>query len=147
MKKLFVILVFVIAAIATNAQNYTYVFDANATFKSVSTAYTLTDATAQWMLWSAPKDYFTCQDFLIHLDSLTGNHTNVAVALYGRKFDTSTWVAIGSAVNWKGTTADTTIVISNATNVGYRAYKTLYTGTGTGTSRVYLQQLKLYLNE
>ena len=75
---------------------------------------------------------------------MSGNHTNVAVALYGAKFATSAYSAIGSAVNWKGTTGDTTIVISNATANRYRYYKIVVTGTGTGVTKIDSQELKLY---
>ena len=119
--------------------------DKGNTYASVATDYTLTNAVANSYIFSGKQDYKATQDFLVNLDSLAGNHTNVEVALYGRKFATSAWAAIGSAVDWAGTTSDTTIVISNTTATRYRDYKIVYTGTGTGTTTIDLQQLKLWL--
>ena len=146
MKKYFAILMLVCVALISNAQMATLTIPVNNSYISTDTNYTLTNAVTQYLQVNAPQNYPTTQDFVVNLDSLSGNHTHVAVALYGRKFDTSAWTAIGSAVTWTGTTADTTIVISNATANRYRAYKVLYTGTGTGTTRVDLQQFKLYFD-
>jgi len=56
------------------------------------------------------------------------------------------WTIIGSAVNWKGTTADTTILISNATANRYSLYKTVVTGTGAAsTTKIDVMGLKLHL--
>lgn len=118
----------------------------NQTYTAAPTTYVLTDAVTQYLLIKASQHNAATQDLLVKLDSLTGNHTYIAVGLYGRKFDTSAWVQIGSTITWKGTTPshDTTIVISNATANRYRDYKVSYTGTGTGTSRITTQQFKLY---
>jgi len=70
----------------------------------------------------------------------------MAVALTGRKSDqTSTWTAIGSTINWKGTTSDTTIILSNTTENGYRQFKLTFTGTGTGTTTIANTEFKLWL--
>ena len=68
----------------------------------------------------------TTQDLLVKLYSIST--PGATVALTGSKFGT-TYVAIGSAVTWAGTTADTTIVISNATANRYRYYKATVTRT------------------
>ena len=69
----------------------------------------------------------------------------MAVALYGQKSTIKgDWTQIGTTVNWKGTTSDTVIVISNATANRYSLYKAGLTGTGIGTSKVDTQALKLY---
>ena len=62
----------------------------------------------------------TTQDLSIQLDSIDA--PGATVELFGSKFGT-TYAAIGSAVTWAGTTADTTIVISNTTANRYRYYK------------------------
>ena len=109
------------------------------------TNYTLINNTAQYWLVKANQKVPTTQDFIVKLDSLSGNHTNVAVQLMGQKStDKGDWTNIGSAVNWKGTTADTTIIISNDTVTRYRNYKVVYTGTGTGRTTIYIQELKLW---
>lgn len=145
MKKFLFIALFGLIALFSQAQMSTITVPTGLTYISHATDYTLTNAVTQYLLVKAPQHYPATQDILVKLDSLAGDHTNVAVSLFGRKFDTDAWVAIGSAVNWKGTTADTTIVISNATLNRYRDYKINYLGTGTGTTTIDLQQLKLYL--
>lgn len=132
-------------AVTVNAQLTTSVLDKTKTYVEVTTDYTLTNAVAGYWQINAQNDWMTAQDVIVNLDSASGNHTNVAVALYGRKSDqTSTWTAIGSAVNWKGTTSDTTIIISNTTEVGYRQFKVLFTGTGTGTTTISNMEFKLW---
>jgi len=143
MKKLLVMLVFAFVAFAANAQTYNLAIG-DGTWKQVGTDYTVTNNVVVNFVWFASNDWTTTQDYLIHLDSVAGNHTNVAVALFGAKFATGAYSAIGSAVNWKGTTADTTIIISNATAARWRYYKVVVTGTGTGVSKVDSQELKLY---
>lgn len=115
------------------------------TYKAYTTDVTVTNAVASTVYFNGRQDFPTTQDYLCQLDSTSGNHTNVAVALYGQKFETAAWSQIGSTVNWKGTTADTTIVISNATANRYRKYKAVFTGTGTGVTTVDSQEFKLYL--
>ena len=119
--------------------------NADQTYLPIATDYTLTNTTARIFTVVAPQHYMCASDFIVQLDSASGNHTNVAVALYGRKSaQTSTWTQIGSTVNWKGKTADTTIIMSSTTEVGYREYKWTFTGTGTGTTTIDNQELKLY---
>lgn len=144
MKKFILSFILLFAVLVTNAQMATVNIPVGNTYTSLTTDYTLTNAVVQYLQVNAPQNYPCTQDFLVNLDSLAGNHTHVAVALFGRKFDTSAWVAIGSAVTWTGTTLDTTIVISNATANRYRAYKIQYTGTGTGTTKLDFQQFKLF---
>ena len=143
MKKLLLIAILGLLAFVTQAQPMATVnIPVGQSLGATAVDYTLTNAVVRYTLVTAPQNYATMQDVSIELDSLSGNHTNVAVALFGQKFDNSAWVAIGSAVNWKGTTADTTILISNETANRYRNYKIQYTGTGTGTTKVDVQQLK-----
>lgn len=152
MKKIILFLMLIVAFVAT-AQTVTLptmagaAQDKNATAQTVLTDYTLTATTVRNFIWTAPQPKPTTQDFVINLDSLTGNHTNVAVALYGQKSQyKADWTQIGSTVNWKGTTADTTILISNATANRYSLYKTVVTGTGAAsTTKIDVMGLKLYL--
>lgn len=145
MRKLIFILVFGLLAIFANAQLVTLNLATPKTFIGTTADYNVTNSTVAYTLIRAEQHVKTTQDLYVQLDSLSGNHTNVSVALWGKKFDDSAWVAIGSAVNWKGTTADTAIVISNATANRYRIYKVVYTGSGTGVTKVDKQELKLYL--
>lgn len=151
MKNVILFIMLVVATIAT-AQTVTLPTMAaastnvSATNQVVLTDYVLSNTTVRNFLWTAPQPKPTTQDIVIDLDSLAGNHTNVAVAVYGQKSNIKgDWTQIGSTINWKGTTSDTTIIISNATANRYSWYKTTLTGTGTGTTTVANQVLKLYL--
>jgi hypothetical protein len=144
MKKFLLLIALFSLAIFSQAQTASIELAGN-TYAAITTDYTLTNTTAQYFEFHAAKEKAATQDVLVRLDSLSGDHTNVSVALYGKKFSDSPYVAIGSAVNWKGTTADTTIVISNTSANRYTYYKLVYTGTGTGTTKINTQRLKIYL--
>lgn len=104
------------------------------TYVNVPTDYTLSVAAPRVWLINAQQHYPTTQDFICKLDTIVGtNPTNVAVALYGRKSALSAYTQIGATVNWKLTTKDTVIVISNTTANRYRDYKVTYTLTGAGS--------------
>lgn len=101
------------------------------TYVNISKDYTLSVAAPGVWLINAQQHYPTTQDFICKLDTIVGtNPTNVAVALYGRKSALSAYTLIGDTVNWKLTTKDTVIVISNSTANRYRDYKVTYTLTG-----------------
>lgn len=144
MKKLVLLFAIMFSVVIVNAQSAT-VDMAKVTYSVINTDYNVTNTTAIWFQFNAAKDYPTTQDFRVELDSVSGNHTNVAVALYGRKFSGDGWTAIGSTVNWKGTTADTTIIISNATANRFREFKVGFTGTGVGVTKIDKQELKLWI--
>lgn len=144
MKKVLFIFALVFAVFASMAQMATVNLPTEKTYAIVTTDYNVTNTTATYLLINAPQHQPTTQDVIVQLDSLSGNHTNVAVAVYGRKSDATAWVQIGSTVNWKGTTADTTIAVSNTTANRYRSYKIQYTGTGTGVTKIDAQEFKLY---
>lgn len=145
MKKFIFIAIFGLITMFVQAQMATVTIPTGQTYISYGTDHTITNTTATYLVVKAAQHVPTTQDVLVQLSGATASVTNVAVSLYGRKFDTSAWTAIGSAVNWKTTTDDTTIVISNATANRYRDFKINYVGTGTGTTTIGLQQIKLYL--
>lgn len=132
------------AQIATISIEAPKVYGAGA-YSATNTVTRITNTTAGYILFKAGNYFTTTQDFAIKLDSVSGNHTNVAAQVYGQKSELKgDWSTIGSAVNWKGTSKDTVIVISNATANRYRNYKIVLTGTGTGVTRVLNAELKLY---
>lgn len=137
MRKLILILALVIVAINLSAQTATISMNTYAK-KIVDANYTLSNAVADTFLFLASRTYPVTQTYQVNLDSLTGNHTNVAVALYGSELGTVTWTQIGSTINWKGLGdgTDTTIIISNTTANKYNYYKAIIVGTGTGTTRI-----------
>lgn len=116
------------------------------TYVNVPTDYKLAVVAPGVWLITAPQNNPTTQDFVCKLDTIVGtNPTNVAVALYGRKSILSAYDQIGSTVNWKLTTKDTVIVISNTTANRYREYKAVYTLTGAGSvAGLKNQEFKLY---
>lgn len=148
MKKILFFLVLMVSVFVVNAQTVNFTMPSGSTYYSIPTDYNVTNTTVRTFVYLAPQDFAATQDYLIHLDSVSGNHTNVAVALYGAKFSSSAYSQIGSTVNYWGQGAgvsnDTTIVISNATANRYRYYKVTVTGTGTGVTKVDSQELKLY---
>ena len=150
MKKIISILFIVFFAVSANAQMNTVSIPSGSSYVKpvislTNTDFRITNTTAKYTLLNAAQNFPCTQDFSISLDSISGNHTNVAVAVYGQKsFLKGDWTQIGSTINWKGTTSDTTIVFTNATANRYRSYKIVYTGTGTGVTRVKALEFKLY---
>jgi hypothetical protein len=144
MKKLFLVLLLAVFAIASYAQDATLYANEPNTYISSTVDVTVTNTTAVEVYLEGQQHMPATQDYLCQLDSTSGDHTNVAVELYGQKFNTGAWAQIGSTVNWAGTTADTTIIISNATANRYRRYKAKFTGTGTGVTTIDSQEFKLY---
>lgn len=143
MKKLFILFALFIV-FSANAQTVTIPLAENNYISSL-TDYTITGTTPRIIIFDARGiDWTTKQDFLYNLDSVSGNHTNVAIVTAGAKFATGAYSTIGSTVNWKGTTADTTIVISNASATLWNFFKITITGTGTGVSKVDALEVKLY---
>ena len=142
MKKLILILAIALVAFAARGQTATYGIDKDKTHSITTTDYTLTNTTVSWFLWNIVPQTPLTQDFQCILDSLAGNHTNVAVALYGKKFSGDSWTQIGSTSN--STAGTDTVTISNTVPNRYRFYKSEFTGTGTGTTTISSQELKIY---
>lgn len=115
------------------------------TYQLVNTDYNLDTTTARTFIFTAPQAQPATQDYIVNMDSVFGNQTNVAVAIYGQKSAIQAdWTQIGSTVNWIGITSDTTITISNATLNRFRNYKAVITGTGNGRTKIDVQELKLF---
>jgi hypothetical protein len=151
MKKLFFLLALMFVFTISKAQTTitTLYGEQGNTYLEYPTDVTLTNTTAKALYFYMKPDYYTATNFIVQLDSASGNHTNVSVALYGRiSSEQATWTAIGSAINWTGVHAsagcDTTILFTNATETAYRQFKLLFTGTGTGTTTICYSALKLW---
>ena len=144
MKKILIFTTMLLLFVCAQAQMKLSVIPNGSTYVSVTTDYTLSNAVAQYWQINYQPEWYNAQSIVINLDSLTGNHTNVAVAVYGRISDQLGWTQIGSTINWKGTTSDTTILYTNSTENAYRQIKVLYTGTGTGTTRIDQQEFKYW---
>jgi len=145
MKKLIFLITLFFAFVTLEAQIATKNIAAGKSQTEYTTDVTLTNAVAQYLYIISKQHTYTSQCVVIQLDSLAGNHTNVAIQLQGRYTTADAWANVGSAINWKGTTSDTTIVYLNATENGYRMWKVLFTGTGTGTTTIDNIFFKQYL--
>lgn len=144
MKKLVLFIALMFTMVISNAQIATLSMGVDETYKEYSTNTTLTNTTAQYFLVNSSAPWYTAQCFVLNLDSLSGNHTNVAVVLAGRATDvTPAWTTI-STTNWTGVTSDTTMTVLNATENHYRQFKITLTGTGTGTTRIDNFEFKQY---
>ena len=136
MKKLIFVLAFLLAYTVTNAQTVTlYGKPAQQSF-TYTTDVTITDATPIWYLIKTDTDWPTTQHALIDIDSVSGNHTAVALLLYGRNFDDAAWTAISSTIVDLGVNSNLDITLTNTTETRWRQFKLLLTGTGTGVSKV-----------
>jgi hypothetical protein len=107
--------------------------------------YKITGTTAGYVLFQAAMNYPTTQDFVIRLDSASGNHTAVAIVVAGQKSVLKNdWTTVATAT-WYRTTKDTVIILSNATASRYQNFKYTFTGTGTGVTKLTNSYLKLWL--
>lgn len=144
MKRLIPVL-FVLLFAVSNLSAQVAAFTMNTVYdKTWATDYTLTNTTASYFTVDVPRSFEMVEQFTCNIDSASGNHTNVAVSLYGKVFSGDSWAQIGSTVNWKGTTADTTITITASTSNKYRYFKFNYVGTGTGTSKIDSQSFRVW---
>jgi len=148
--KQFILMIMLFVGMAMTAQTVTLPTMAGAannpaaTAQLITTDYTLTNTTARNFIFTAPQPKPTTQEFVVQLDSLAGDHTNVAVAVYGQKSSIEgDWTQIGSTTN--STLGSDIVLISNATANRYSRYKYVLTGTGTGTTVIGNIWLKLYL--
>ena len=145
MKKIIALVTLFIAfAISANAQMLTTSLSSGQSYVNITTDYTLTNTTAKYWQINAQPEWYNAQTVVVNLDSASGNHTNVAVALYGRFSDQLAWTQIGSTQNWKGTKSDTTLTFTNATENLYRQFKVNFLGTGTGTTTIDRMEFKYY---
>lgn len=143
MRKAFIILILAVVTIAVRGQTATFSMTVGETWTEKNTNYTLTNTTAQWFQFNAAQNYFSFQDFQCVLKKGTGSQTRVDVTLYGRKFENDAWVSIGTA-NWQHGVNDSIVTISSTKQNAYRQFKVNYAGTGTGTSTIDKQTLKLW---
>ena len=145
MKKLVLLFVLCIGFAFAQAQSVTLVPVVNgACYQEVTASYTLTNALGRTFKWNMPMFWPATQDYTIKLVKGTGTLTNVLVTLWGQKsILKNDSVSIGT-LNWKGSSADTVGIISNATANRYVRYYSTVKGTGTGTATIPFQALKLY---
>ena len=143
MRKYILLIALMLTVVISNAQITTANLAKDVTYWEYTTDVTLTNTTPKYFIINTQPDWYTAQGYIVQLDSVSGNHTNMAVVLAGRVSDqTSTWTTI-STVNWTGA-SDTTIISINATENAYRQFKVTFTGTGTGVSKIDNFEFKQY---
>jgi hypothetical protein len=144
MKKLILIIGFLIIVIGTYAQTATFGMKTEA-YKTWNTNYTLTGTVPDTFLFNVPRSYPATQSYSVNLDSAGGDHTNVAVSLYGSLLGDS-YTQIGSTSNWTGSSdATETVTITNTTANRYNYYKVIILGTGgTGVTTIDWQKLQTW---
>lgn len=137
MKKLIAIFAFLLAfTVTTEAQDVTIYGGQDQCAFSYTTNVTVTNTTPVWYLIKTLTDWPTTQHVLIDFDSVSGDHTAMALLLYGRNFDGAAWTAISSTIVDGGVNSGIDITLTNTTETRWRQFKLLLTGTGTGVSTI-----------
>lgn len=145
MKKLFILAVLFAIGMMATAQTTVY-SQKGQTYWKGTTDITITDATPVTIIINADQAIAepTTQHALIDVDSVSGNHTAVAVLLYGQNFDSQAWTAISSTIVDQGVNQNTDLTITNTTETRWRRFKMVFTGTGTGVSKIDTWEFKVY---
>jgi len=137
MKKLiFVLALMFTFAVISEAQDVTIVGQKDQHYFRRTVPLTITNTTAVWYLIKTDATWPTTQHIRIKCDSVSGNHTAIALLLYGRNFDDAAWTAISSTIVDQGVDATVANTLTNTTETRWRQFKVLLTGTGTGVSSV-----------
>ena len=146
MKKIILLLILFIGFAFAQAQTVSVpvVLTPGVTYQEVLTDYTLTNTVGRTFKWTMNQHYPTTQDFVVNMDKVSGTLTNVLVTLWGQKSALKNDSTSLGTLNWKGSSADTTGIISVTTENRYRTLFTTFKGTGTGTVKIDVQALKLY---
>ena len=146
MKKYILLIVALISSVAISAQLATATIPQGQSYASILGTYPIDTVAAKNFVFNSTQLYPTTQDYIARLDSVSGDPSSVTVALQGRKFNAAAWTTISTVV-WTripALSADTTIVISNATANRYRAFRVNYTVAGNGGITVKNQEFKQY---
>lgn len=138
------IIVMIAFAIPASAQMKTSKLSKKKSYVFSTTNYTLTNTTARYWQIETQPEYYSAFQVGMTLDSASGNHTDVQINCYTRLNAVDTWSSTGDVINWKGTSSDTNIIITNGTERAGRQWKILFTGTGTGTTTIDSLTFKRY---
>ena len=144
MKKLVLFLCVAMLSFVGVAQTKNLTIADGKTFAIAETDYAITNAVPRTFKWNISSAWPTTLDYVVSLDSTSGNHTSVRVALWGQKSPLkgdSTHIA---TVTWACTTTDTVILISNTTENRFRYINVTFEGVGTAVTTVKEQALKFY---
>lgn len=125
------------------AQTATVSIPTGDTYVTYNTDATVATAATVWFKVIGNQHVPCTQDLLIHLDSISGGTHATTVKVFGTKFGT-TYAQIGSTITWIASTADTTIIFSNATATRYRDYKIEVINASGDVTKIDYWKFKLY---
>jgi hypothetical protein len=152
MKKLILVLVIGLMAMAVNAQFYTKI-GVKETFNTnrITTADSVKNTGVKTYVLEVGRHNPYTYDIQIKLDTITtpAASSGVSVQLVGKKFEDDAWSNIGSAVVWKSLIthevgADTTINWNATTAVRWRYVGVKLTGAGTHQTKIRQLNWKLW---
>ena len=144
MKRAILLCVLLIGMIGyTFAQTATVTIPSSDTYVVYNTDVTVASAATVWFKVVGNQHQPATQDLEIHLDSISGGTHATTVKLYGTKFGT-TYTQIGSTITWTASTADTTILFSNATATRYRDYKIEVVNASGDVTKIDYWKFKLW---
>lgn len=145
MKKKFIFFLFAFISLTAFSQEKSLRLDFDKTYMSTTNFFAKdTIATGQTpynIQVYVDKQHPCTQSVRLKLDSISA--PKVTVQLKGSIFG-DVWANIGSAVTWSGSTADTTIIITNATANRYRYYDAVLTRV-SGKAKVRQFDIKVNL--
>lgn len=144
MKKIVMLLALLAFGMLVSAQSYTLYGKTGQTYFKSTTDVTITNTTAVWVQINIDVDFPVGVKCVPVCDSVSGNHTAIALAVYGRAFEGGAWVDLSGTSTGQG--VDHTIAMDyyQYTEVRYRQFKILLTGTGTGVSKLDQLEFKVY---
>lgn len=141
MKKLLILLAFIVVATISYAQVFTGKVDLGATWTAKSLgSFMLTDtATLEVTVTLNSHTPFTF-DVGMAMDNISGNPGGILYVL-GRKATTGAWVAIANTT-WSS--IDGTVIVSHVTPVRYRQILVRFVSSGTGITEADNYWVKLW---
>jgi hypothetical protein len=146
MKKFIIFAVIMLAGMAAAAQGYTLYGQKDQTYFKSTTDVTITNTTAAYIVIdaSASVDFPATQFLYAEIDSVSGNHTAIAVTLFGKNFDGEDWTSITISATDLGVNSALPVKFTTSAETRWRKYKVVFTGTGTGVSTLDNLEFKLY---
>ena len=135
MKKIFLILLFITAAIAVEAQNKTVAITPSTSAYDfrLTAADTVVGSGTWYAQINTTKLKGVKHSFQIKLDSIKGGKATIGVQ--GKIFPSDSWTAIGSTVRYGATTSDSTIAITKTDAFTYYQYYRIYITMDSGTGK------------
>ena len=144
MKKVILILTLFAFSIVGFSQSYSLYGRTEQNYFKSTQDVTITNSTAVSVDINTLLDVPTVPQILIDVDSVSGNHTAVALTLFGRNFEDQAWTQINGPTTDQGVNSATNIEFVDTTFHYYRKFRITLTGTGTGVSKLNTLEMLLY---